>query len=566
MPPSATDHSLEVVRALEEAVHGLSEALSNSTGGLGGVDRTIPQLIDWAEECCNASVDGMVPWGAATFSIIFRDAVGAAVALSNGRTRTTLLAPTSRRSQPDERVKRVFELEHTRTALLNEMSGLRSGWLRCEQLPGSYRLTLANSRRRSAMSFLRHRALHLSYSEETRNHLGADVDASSREHLTKMFLSSDMQDIAPLRKGLASTWTALLSEIGLTDENVQSFLGFTIATGEALRTWLKRKRLYSLFRHWLAKAGRPIVEPPEFERLLDVLSADFAAAKRAGVVVPFLRMGDWYRLWFFTYHVQSPEVVVALALQTRHPELWSRTIGRDSALVADYLAAMLPTFPNRPVATRRRKKGVGDIDLAVGDVSASILLTCELKAVFDRFRTDLQLSNFTRQRVDFEHAWAQLEASRQAIGDGSWPAHDILSGLDAKLKSVYPMILLWRDNWNPSLDAPIFIPVCDFASFVFLYERFAGDPARIHRVVSELSKIFFASVYAPHDLPIELPHVLSRELEIGGLPPLSFLQKLEIGTDTLALLADMPKLPEGCEEIDGRRPAFTTALARPAAP
>jgi hypothetical protein len=91
-------------------------------------------------------------------------------------------------------------------------------------------------------------------------------------------------------------------------------------------------------------------------------------------------------------------------LMRKHPHDWNNTVGSDLAEVADTLCARLPAVPGLLFATMKKKAGIGDIDLAIYDRRSHVLLLCEIKTVFDRFRTSYQLSNFAGQRVNFAKA------------------------------------------------------------------------------------------------------------------------------------------------------------------
>ena len=150
--------------------------------------------------------------------------------------------------------------------------------------------------------------------------------------------------------------------------------------------WYKADHLFSQLSSFCQFYKRHPLARPQFDTLLALMSSDIADAKSAGVVISFLRIGDWYRYWWFAYHVLVPSLVFVSALQRKYSDLWSRTFGSDMALVADYIASQLPANPDVVVITRRAKKGIGDIDLALLNTKSNELLLCELKTVFDRFQ------------------------------------------------------------------------------------------------------------------------------------------------------------------------------------
>jgi hypothetical protein len=372
------------------------------------------------------------------------------------------------------------------------------------------------------------------------------VDDQSTDKSVRLTFQTTLEELAPLRKGNPKTWARLLDTLGITETGALSFLAFTNVLKKMPSRWYKSDHLFELLKSFCAAYHRPLVPRLEFDLLLELLSCAIKDARSTGVVIPFLRFGNWYRFWFFAYHVLIPGLVFISAIQRQYSEIWSRTFGSEMAVVADYIASLLPTSKKISIMTRREKKGLGDADLVIFDSSSNELLVCELKTVFDRFRTDFQSTNFTLQRVNFDKAIRQLDASCDAIADGRWPLKDLLPN-DAiqTMPVIYKLIILWRDIPNPTLDKGSFVPVIDLASFVYLYKQCNGRPREIVETVEQLSKIYMASTYATQSLEVGGEKIeWMREVEIGGLPPLSFIRSLVVSYRTQQEYQTLAHLPE----------------------
>jgi hypothetical protein len=165
--------------------------------------------------------------------------------------------------------------------------------------------------------------------------------------------------------------------------------------------------------------------------------------------------------------------------------------------------------------------------------------------VFDRFRTEFQAANFTDDRVNFAKAVAQLDRTRDALCDGSWPLRDLFGkGAPAVPTAVHRIVLLWRDHANPTLDDPDFLPACDFATFRYLFSRCEGQPWRIARCVEELEKLFWVSSYSDDFWPVGDEQVAyARENESDFLPPLSFIDGLDLDPIVREEVATLKHLP-----------------------
>jgi hypothetical protein len=559
-------------------LHGLTqfeeeqqELLEQARAGLPSLGYAIPMAAYILEQHANDAVDHVAPWGFADFSATFRILAETLVELTRGTPEADIPLFIGSVLDQDPMVERYLRLQLGRILALNERVSVRGG-MRTVTLEGDrYRSAIADSRRRSALTLLRTKALYLQHSEEERHILDRKIVSDVEDDissLARLTLTLDMREIDVLRKGLPDTWRRLLSELALEESSLLSFLAFTSLLPALGFRWLRGDELFKLMERFTNEFERDHVSRFEFDRLVELFASDAVTARRIGSVVPFLKVGTWFRSWPFVYHALLPELVFVSLVQSKRPEVWSATFGSDLAGAADYIAAQLPKFDKVTVVARRKKAGVGDIDLGIYDHVSGDLLICEIKTVFDRFRTEFQASNFTDQRVNFRKAVEQLNAARGALLTGNWSLKDVIGkGAPTIPTTVHRMVLLWRDHINPSLDDGDFVPACDFATFRFLFERCEGKPALIAESVEQLEKIFWVSSDRIDFWPVgdqQLPY--ARELETDALPPMSFLDSLPLNNIVREEVRTLRRFPSDWEEQlaeaeDYRRNYFISRLA-----
>jgi RHS repeat-associated protein len=125
--------------------------------------------------------------------------------------------------------------------------------------------------------------------------------------------------------------------------------------------------------------------------------------------------------------------------------------GGDQYWGAHYVSAQLNNPSSVLSKVCRAKKGVGDIDIGIVNLNTGDIMLCEVKTVFDRFRTNHQLSNFVDQRVNYEKAVRQLRATESAIVDGHWKIGDIFEtkAVIPPSGKIFKIILTWWDIFDP---------------------------------------------------------------------------------------------------------------------
>jgi len=514
----------------------------------------IPMIVDCAEVQANSTVDHVAPWGFADFSALFRDMLNllhrtAAKVLQQDQDFQLFFNSAQ---QLDSNVQSYLAYEHMSTVFLNEKITIGSNLKHVTKDGARYRLSLADSRRRSAISLLRHKALFLRHSKKEQELLSLlpkrkmeSEQDKHQERLLELVFELDLSEIDILRKGLPDTWKQLTETVGVEDTDIVTFLAFTTALSNVVFRWLQSDTLYELLSAFAPSYERKSISREKFDILLNLFSSDLKQAQRVGTAVPFLKIGSWYRYWPFAYHIMLPELVLVTVLQQKHESTWSKTFGSDMAKVADAIASQLPQLTNISIATCKIKQGVGDIDLAVYDGERKHLLICEVKTVFDKFRTDFQSRNFINQKVNFDKAFGQLDVAYNAIESGAWSLKDIFGDVDSSPVRIFRLVLVWRDHANPSLDTGDYTPVSDFASFLYLYEQCAGDLQLLIESVEQFEKIYMVSTHVDDFLPTQSDNLLfSREKEIGALPPLDHFKERPLTAVVRKEIASLPHLPK----------------------
>lgn len=532
------DVSAELLAKLHNVAAEVVSLNDKAMERVPAVGYAVPMIVDCSEARANYAVDRVTPWGFADFSAIFRNMLSV---LHRTMERASmreepfrLFLNTSQELDPD--IERILDIEHFNLLVLNERVSINSRMHTIEKVGERYRISLASSRRRNALTLMHLKSSYLQHSEEERELLKGlragkvtDQDAY-HEHLVELTLALEMKEIDILRKGLPDVWQDLLDGLQLQDSDLTTFLGFTVKMGYIPFQWQKTDTLFDLCGAFARTYKREEIPKERFDRLLTILSSDLKEAKDAGTAVPFIKFGNWIRFWPFSYHILLPELVFITAVQNKHEGLWSKTFGSKLAKAANCLVRRLPDFKNLIVATVKKKSGIGDIDLTIFDKNTRELLVCEIKTVFDKFRTDFQAGNFAKQKVNFEKAKHQLNNVTASIACGTWKLEDIFSGaVKGEPSKIHRLILLWRDQFNPLLDDSEYIPVATFNTFVYLFSEARGDLCELVDTIGQLERVFWISRYVDDFWPIGNDRLLlSRELETDVLPPLSYVNELSL--------------------------------------
>lgn len=450
----------------------------------------------------------------------------------------------------DESVQSCLDMEYHQLAYLNLEISLREGYWRIyyDSDDDSFRLSLSPPQRRSALVLLDHKAEFLSMSPEMREVLSNE---SSVNKTIPLLLSTGMREVVFLRDAVPDAWNLLAGLIGFNIDEVVRFQAFIQALLQDGRLWFRLDDLQETFTSFAEEQGLSPIAEDRFHRLVDFFSALPETVKSWGITVPFVRFGDWLAYWPFVHHLLPPSLTFLSILIRKHPDDWNNTVGSNLAKVADAIQAELSTTPGLLFATTRTKTGVGDIDLGIYDPQSRVLLLCEIKTVFDRFRTNYQYSNFAGQRVNFNKANGQLTASKEAIMSGDWKLSEIFGHkLEGPPARILSLVLTWYDIHNPwvGIEATN-LASCNFRVFQYLFDLAGGDLVTVHEAIAQLSRIYCVAALRSWQLPVA-GEVLAvkREVQTDLLPPKEVIDKMVLSDLVKREIETLPKMPADWSE------------------
>src|ERR1051326_8890748 len=237
---------------------------------------------------------------------------------------------------------------------------------------------------------------------------------------------------------------------------------------------------------------QPLIDRQIFNNLLGFFSVSAEEAFDWGVVAPFIRF-DWgFAYWPFSFHVLHPDLSMLTLLTRKFSRLWDNTVGASLSQVGPWLGKQIPRSPDLIVSSLKKKNPFGDIDLAVYDLKRRHLVLCEIKTVFDKFRTNYQLTNFLNQKVNFDKAKEQVLRNVQAVTSGAWPLKEIFTPeqINSSPLTVTPLILTWWDLHNPNLELGDAVLCCNFRSFIYLMNAAAGNVDDVVHTIRQCSKLY----------------------------------------------------------------------------
>jgi hypothetical protein len=329
------------------------------------------------------------------------------------------------------------------------------------------------------------------------------------------------------------------------------FQAFVQALMEIGQLWFRSDELHEGFTEFAKQNGVAPIAEDRFLRVVDFFSAPPDTVEAWGIAFPFIRFGDWLAYWPFVHHVLPPSLTFLSLLMRKHPKDWDNTVGAHLAKVAVAIRAQLPNKPGLLFTTTKQRRGIGDIDLGIYDMQSRILLLCEIKTVFDRFRTNYQQSNFTGQRVNFTKAAAQLAAASEAIASGAWQLSEVFDRkVDGPPARILTLVLTWYDQHNPWLGIGEPHPAsCNFRVFQYLFKQADGDLVSMHDAIAQLSRIYCVAVLRGWQLPGLAEGVAAkREVQTDLLPPQERLDPMPLSDLVRREIGTLAKLPKDWEE------------------
>ncbi|WP_155626013.1 hypothetical protein [Burkholderia vietnamiensis] len=458
----------------------------------------------------------------------------------------------------DPNIRQAREFEHSRAYGAHLRASVEQGIWRLSATEGGFGATVTPLSWRSALHLLTIKFDFLTSSAEERQILGGlrgpfDGEDGLRS-VVRLTLASGLRSLEPLTVGVSYYWDSFLSAVGVSGDGISQFISFCSWLNQShIPPWLTRDELNELFKAFQGDLGLPeLVVPGEFETFIDATSVSLHEAVSWGIPSPFLRFGKHFYRWPFVFHVMHPNLTLLALLMKRYSPEWDRTVGSGAAHIAKYLVRKLKTSGEIFVATCKVKKGVGDLDIAIYNASTGDFLLCEVKTVFDRFRTNRQIANFTNQRVNYQKAVGQLRASAREIESGRWSLKEIFpSGPSGKPARILPVVLTWWDIFDPFQGtADCDIAVSNFRIFEGLLETANGDVDALHQALLGLSAVRCPAGLRRVHIPVDHDASVTLELEsqTDVLPPPDSPSRAALNSLAASAISDIASFPEDWRE------------------
>lgn len=493
----------------------------------------VPMLFDLAMKRGNEVVDHVPRYSSLDHSMIWSDLV-ACVA----RFETFAIPYFNSALVADPFAEELLGYEHNRLMRRHVVASFEQDMWTLVRDENGLRIRLAEPMRRSALHLIANEARHLRTPEPTLDML-RDPNRGSAD----LALASGTNDLKIFATSCPDAWARLQAGLPFPLDALPAFRAFVLTLGELeWRWWYHRAELWDAWGRFTRDRGLNSYDEATLYALVDFHSVTVDEARDWGVQGAFLRFGETFGLWLFVFHVLPPDLHFLVLLARRYESLWSRTLGADLELVADGLCSELALVDRVVCAPRRRRKGVGEADIVLLDPDTSHVVVCELKTVFDKFRTHLQMRNFTEQKVNFPKALGQAMTAAAAIADGRWPMRDLFGREAPSAPSgVTPVVLTWWDTYNPTLGSDAPIACCNFDTLLYVVREAGGDVAAAVQALAELAGVFCPGVLVEQDATVDGVQItMRREVQGDALPPPRRLAELPLCELARRLIADLP--------------------------
>jgi hypothetical protein len=440
------------------------------------------------------------------------------------------------------------QIRHKRASVVNEL------WEIEEPSEKKFRIHLAKKHQRTALHILSVKAQFLNSSKAVKSILSKTMKSQhDQKDAVKLTLALQFVELDALTKGVGPEWQQFLKSISVTEHSLVHFQALlSEINNNTNRLWFREETLIELMEEFEKQQGLPRTSRGCAISMIQSCSPSLDDAITWGLSLPFVRFGEWYLRWPFVFHVLHPNLTTLAILMKRAPEAWNNTVGSHSAKVATYLASKLYVSAELKITTCKIKKGVGDIDLGVLNIESGDILLCEVKTVFDRFRTNHQISNFAEQRVNYSKAVQQLRATENAIESGAWKVPDIFGSNRERPPTarILKIVLTWWDIFDPfkgTCDADV--ATCNFNTFIYLFNEAKGDLWSVYTSLLELSSLPCpASPRQDYVAIDDFRFDYAVDVQTDALPPKSDPRRAALSPLSVTVIQDIASFPENWRE------------------
>jgi hypothetical protein len=370
-------------------------------------------------------------------------------------------------------------------------------------------------------------------------------DPAAQDYTVRVSLAFGLGALNDLRIIMPDDWRRFEEESGLRADDIETFDAFISYLDISCGLWLPEgDGLRSLFDDFVRSYGRPDIDKQMFDKLLDLFSLPLEQAAKWGIPAAFIGLGESY-LRFDDYKRLMDPGLSALSLLVRKYEgAWSRTVGSQLAKAADYIGSKLDKHSRMSVVTRRNTRH-GELDLAVYDKLSNDVVICEVKTVYDRFRTSFRYESYAHERVDVAKAVKQLRRIETAFAGDSLTLAEVFIGtsLPIKPRSITKCLLTWWDGLDLTINSPDDDIIClTFDAFITIMNACDGDVGSFATCVEELRSVSCVGTLRKLDItPPEAPtfQVAQRDCFM----PIECYVELGLSEVSLRLLELLPCLP-----------------------
>ena len=547
----AADSFLQIVSMQEERHNALAPEIYS---GLPAAGYAVPMLLHMAVCDGNEIVDNVWKFSSADHGTNWATTVRLAERLGAAEPFEPFFQSAL---AEDPSVRQAREFERSRTYGAHLRASVEQGLWRMSATSGGFGATVTPLSWRSALHLLAIKLDFLTSSAEEQQILssrkGPFDDEDSIRSVVRLSLASGLRSLEPLTAGVPDHWNSFLSAAKVSGGGMVQFISFCCWLNQPrIPSLLTRDELNDLLKVFQDESGLPALAPGEFETFVDAVSLSVQEATSWGIPSPFLRLGTRFFRWPFAFHVMHPNLTLLALLMKRYTQQWDRTVGSGAAHIAKYLVRRLKPSAEIFVATCKIKKGVGDLDVVIYNAATGDFLLCEVKTVFDRFRTNMQIANFTNQRVNYRKAVGQLRTSAREIESGRWSLKDIFPSCPAsKPTRILPVVLTWWDIYDPFQGtADSDIAVANFRIFEELLEIANGDVGALHQALLGLSAVRCPAGLRRVHIPVEQETFATVEIEFqtDALPPSSSASRAALNSLAASAISDIASFPEDWRE------------------
>lgn len=531
------------LKKLEDGINDIEQRKEILLNNIPIAGYSIPMAFRCAISKSNSIVDHVRKFSSADHGSYFKSLMVFVCTCLNEFTNTEDFTPYFYVEEHiDPTIEELVELEYIKYYIINVRESLMNElWEITDIRNRKINTTLSPKIRRSGLTLLSMKADFLSRNKMLQRMI---TNKESYEPV-RFMLKNGIEDLRIITQSVPGPWASFLSIVKIEESHLSSFLGFIAYLSKSNIIWFSHEDIWEIWGYYSKEYKQETISKESFIALVDAISISPEEALSWGFPSPLIRIGSWYVHWFFAFHVMHPSLLIISLLSKKYSDAWNNSVGSAMGNIASTLGKRIPKYKNLLIADQRKKKKLGDIDLAIYDKKTKHLFLCEIKTVFDRFRTNYQLDNFVEQRVNFDKANKQLRNNEKAIRNGIWKIADIFGQkITEDPKTISLVILTWWDILNSNLETQNKdIHQCNFLTFIYLVKLAKGNLDNVATYLKIFSEMYCVAVVEEMPMP-DINISLFYERQTDLLAPLSKLERFCIDETLSNEIKTLQKFPE----------------------